>query len=171
MAIPKEKTELHSAIMDSYEKLINELSTIPIHWVHLQNLEGHSKNRFMSVHNLVSYLIGWGELVIKWNNLKDKNIAVHFPEIGYKWNELGKLAQKFYTDYESIEYAKLLIRFDTTVTDILQIIEKKTNDELYHTTWYNEWTLGRMIQLNTASPFVNAKNRLRKWKKSNLICQ
>jgi len=168
MSIPQNKEELKKAINDNYEKLENELSAVSIHLVHLKELEGHSKNSTMSVHNLVSYLIGWGELVIKWNNLKDQNIAVNFPETGFKWNELGKLAQKFYSDYESIEYPQLLIKLDTTAKEILQIIENKSNETLYHRAWYNDWTLGRMIQLNTASPFNNAKNRLRKWKKSQI---
>lgn len=85
MSIPHNKEELKKAINENYEKLVKELFTVPIHLVQLKELEGHSKNSTMSVHNLVSYLIGWGQLVIKWN-------------------DLGKLAQKFYSDYESIEY-------------------------------------------------------------------
>ena len=49
----------------------------------------------MSVSDLVAYLIGWGELVLKWNEKKEKREKVDFPETGYKWNELGKLAKKF----------------------------------------------------------------------------
>ncbi|MFD0387572.1 ClbS/DfsB family four-helix bundle protein [Tistrella bauzanensis] len=29
--------------------------------------------------------------------------------------------------------------------------------------WYKTRTLGRMIQLNTASPYRNARGRLRRW--------
>ena len=29
---------------------------------------------------------------------------------------------------------------------------KGNNDELYQKTWYEKWTLGRMIQFNTSSP-------------------
>jgi len=169
MSIPQNKEELQKAIIDNYEKLVKELTAVPIHLVHLKNLEGHSKNSTMSVHNLVSYLIGWGQLVIKWHTLKNQNIAVDFPETGFKWNELGKLAQKFYSDYESIDYDQLLTKLETTVTEILQIVEIKTNEALYQYPWCNDFTMGRMIQLNTASPFNNAKNRLRKWKKSQSL--
>ncbi|MFX4153989.1 ClbS/DfsB family four-helix bundle protein [Aliarcobacter butzleri] len=62
---------------------------------------------------------------------------VDFPETGYKWNQLGKLAQKFYEDYKI--------------------------------SWHEKWTLGRMIQFNTSSPYANAKARIRKWKKSHNI--
>ncbi|WP_207909110.1 ClbS/DfsB family four-helix bundle protein [Pedobacter sp. ok626] len=45
----------------------------------------------MSINNLLAYLIGWGELVLKWNRKKDNNEPVDFPDTGYQWNELGKL--------------------------------------------------------------------------------
>jgi len=35
--------------------------------------------------------------------------------------------------------------------------------------WYDKWTFGKMIQLNTSSPFKNAKDRIRKWKKTKQL--
>lgn len=34
--------------------------------------------------------------------------------------------------------------------------------------WYQKWTMGRMIQLNTSSPYDNARKRLRKWKRQTM---
>jgi hypothetical protein len=59
----------------------------------------------------------------------------------------------------------LLEKLDQTVKDILLIIDKKTNNELYEVTWYDKWTRGRMIQFNTSSPYNNARGRIRKWRK------
>ncbi|MDH8045884.1 colibactin self-protection protein ClbS, partial [Klebsiella pneumoniae] len=58
-------------------------------------LEGHAKGTTISVANLVSYLIGWGELVLHWHDQEAKGKTIIFPEEGFKWNELGRLAQKF----------------------------------------------------------------------------
>src|SRR4051812_385660 len=101
MAIPTNKKELKDAITTSYQKLREDLADIPAELTKSKELEGHAKNTSMSVCNLVSYLIGWGHLVLKWNKKRDRNEHVDFPETGYKWNELGKLAQKFYADYET----------------------------------------------------------------------
>ncbi len=120
----------------------------------------------MSIHNLVAYLLGWGQLVLKWNEKKNKGLQVDFPETGFKWNELGQLAQKFYKDYEKDNFTLLTNKLEQTVTEIIRLIESKTNKELYETPWYDKWTLGKMIQLNTSSPYKNAKDRIRKWKKS-----
>jgi hypothetical protein len=165
MAIPKNKEELYNAITNNYKKLTTELANIPIDLTEKKELDGHSKNTLMSINDLVAYLVGWGQLVLKWNNKKNKGLDVDFPETGFKWNELGLLAQKFYRDYEKDDFNILTRKLEKTTNEILNIIENKTNTELYEIAWYDKWTLGKMIQLNTSSPFKNAKDRIRKWKK------
>ncbi|HRB71148.1 MAG TPA: ClbS/DfsB family four-helix bundle protein [Flavobacterium sp.] len=169
MAVPTDKTALINAIQINYGKLKKELITIPVELAVIIELEGHAKGTQMSVHNLVAYLVGWGELVLKWNRKKDIGELVDFPETGYKWNELGKLAQKFYSDYEQDDWNTLLLKLDQTVDQILILIESKTNAVLYEQSWYEKWTLGRMIQFNTASPYTNARGRIRKWKKERKL--
>ena len=107
MAVPQNKEELQKAINTNFEKLKKELKTIPQELTTIQELEGHSKGTLMSINNLLAYLVGWGDLVLKWNKRKDNDESVDFPEIGYKWNELGKLAQKFYKDYKDDDFDKL----------------------------------------------------------------
>jgi hypothetical protein len=165
MAIPSSKKELQDAISVHFSKLYQELISIPEEQAYQKELEGHAQNTTMSVHNQVAYLIGWGQLVLKWNRLYDKGQEVDFPETGYKWNNLGLLAQKFYEDYATESYPALLSKLDKTVNELLQLIDHKTNAQLYETGWYNQWTLGRMIQFNTSSPYQNALKRIRKWKK------
>ncbi len=169
MAVPTNKVELQTAIEANYSKLKKELLSIPNEKTEEKSLEGHSKGTQMSICNLTAYLIGWGELVLKWIDRKDKNEAVDFPETGYKWNELGKLAQKFYEDYTNENFQSLTQKLDATVGQILALIESKTNQELYEVSWYEKWTLGRMIQFNTSSPYANARGRIRKWKKEHSL--
>ncbi|MBL3519020.1 ClbS/DfsB family four-helix bundle protein [Aliarcobacter lanthieri] len=164
MAVPTNKEELLIAINTNYIKLKKELNNIPIEKTNIKELEGHSKNTLMSINNLISYLIGWGELVLKWDRKRQNNQQVDFPETGYKWNQLGKLAQKFYEDYQYDDFNTLIIKLDKVVENILLLIQNKSNKELYEVNWYEKWTLGRMIQFNTSSPYTNAKARIRKWK-------
>ncbi len=165
MAIPENKDELLKAIADNYKKLTDELSGIPVDLAEKKELEGHSKSTLMSINNLVAYLVGWGQLVLKWHDKKSKGLDVDFPETGFKWNELGLLAQKFYRDYEDDNLKTLKTKLDKTTNKIIGLIKSKTNKELYETVWYDKWTLGKMIQFNTSSPFKNAKDRIRRWKK------
>jgi hypothetical protein len=169
MAIPQNKQQLLDAIKGNYQKLRTDLVNIDHMDATRKELEGHAKGSVMSVCNLVAYLAGWGVLVLKWNRQKDAGIPVHFPETGYKWNELGKLAQKFYNDYSTLSYTNLINKLDEVVADILLLVESKNEKQLYGIPWYDNWTLGRMIQLNTSSPYLNARNRIRSWKRTKGI--
>ena len=68
MPIPKSKTELIAAIETTFKKLYIELESISDEKAALIELEGHAKGTSMNIENLVAYLIGWGELVLKWND-------------------------------------------------------------------------------------------------------
>ncbi|KFC33547.1 ClbS/DfsB family four-helix bundle protein [Elizabethkingia anophelis] len=165
MPVHANKEELLKAIETNYSKLKKELETISVEETAVKELDGHAKGTLISIDNLLAYLIGWGELVLKWNKNRSENKPVDFPETGYKWNELGKLAQKFYADYQNDDFNTLIQKLDDTVKKITSLIQSKNNDELYGVGWYEKWTLGRMIQFNTASPYNNARGRIRKWKK------
>ena len=165
MSVPTTKAALQHAIVTEYTKLKKELALIPQEQATVQTFDGHAQGTQMSLCDLLAYLIGWGELVLQWVDHKDHHLPVDFPETGYKWNELGKLAQKFYRDYEALDYLQLQEKLDQTVDALLALIERKSNAELYEVPWYTKWTLGRMIQFNTSSPYANARGRIRKWKK------
>lgn len=169
MPIPRNKQELKEAIQVSSEQLRLEFENIPPALARKKDLEGHAKGTRMSASDLLAYLVGWGELVLKWNREKEAGHAVDFPDTGYKWNELGKLAQKFYADHASDSLSELLKKYTHMVNELLQLVERKTNKQLYSEEWYEKWTLGRMIQLNSASPYRNARARLRKWKKEKRL--
>lgn len=51
----------------------------------------------------------------------------------------------------------------------MALVEGETYATLYGAPWYEKYTLGRMIQFNTSSPYANARARLRKWKKDQGI--
>jgi len=76
------------------------------------------------------------------------------------------LTQKIYTNYEDKSYPELLSLFEGTKDKILDLIESKSNTELYVTPFYGKYPLGRMIQLNTSSPYKNARSRVRKYLKN-----
>lgn len=161
MAIPASKSELIEAINKNYASLVKKLAAVPAQKAFQPLMEGHAKGTTMSAAQLVSYLIGWGELVLSWHAQEARGSKIVFPEVGFKWNELGKLAQKFYRDYQDItDYKVLLQRLETNEHDIIKLLESLTNDDLYGSAWCENYTRGRMIQLNTSSPYKNATGRL-----------
>lgn len=169
MRVPQTKAELLLAIDKNFSKLIGYLNAIPNEMTSDDSMDGHAKGTEMSVRDLVSYLLGWNSLVVKWITFDAKGQSVDFPETGYKWNQLGLLAQKFYQDYSALSYDSLIAELQTVKNEIVQLINERTDDVLYGKPWYTKWTMGRMISLNTSSPYANANGRLRKWAKNKNI--
>ena len=167
MAVPQNRQQLLDAICTTYRKLALDLAIVPPERARDATMDGHAQGTQMSVSDLVAYLIGWNLLVLKWCEGRASGIAVDFPETGYKWNELGRLAQKFYADHDGVAYAELLDRFAQVHARIVALVERETDDTLYGAAWYKTYTMGRMIQFNTSSPYANARGRLRKWKRDN----
>ncbi len=166
MTVPQNKDELLQAIEVSFERLMKELTEMPLDLVSDPVMEGHVKGTWMSVANLLAYLVGWNELVLKWLDHDVVGEAIDFPETGFKWNELGLLAQKFYRDYQDVPYPQLIERLQSAKIRIVLLIASCDDEDLYGKPWYGKWTMGRMIQFNTSSPYDNARGRLRKWLKN-----
>ncbi|MDM5103949.1 ClbS/DfsB family four-helix bundle protein [Aeromonas salmonicida] len=79
MGIPSNKAGLLLAIDTNFGKLLKALQAVPESRVQELVMEGHSKGTSMSVANLVAYLIGWNELVIKWIERDAAGLPVDFP--------------------------------------------------------------------------------------------
>ena len=169
MSVPQNKQQLLEAIRTTYQKLAVDLGSVPPERAREATLEGHAQGTGMSAADLVAYLIGWNLLVLKWCDGKAKGLPVDFPETGFKWNELGQLAHKFYADHAGIAYDDLLQQFAQIHAHIVALVEGETDATLYGAPWYEKYTQGRMIQFNTSSPYANARARLRKWKKEQGI--
>lgn len=169
MSVPQTKVELLLAIDKNFNKLISYLDAIPIETTSERSMDGHAKGTKMSVRDLVSYLLGWNSLVVKWITSDAKGLPIDFPDTGYKWNQLGLLAQKFYSDYSELNYDSLIAELRAVKNEIVALIDERTDDVLYGKPWYTKWTMGRMISFNTSSPYANANGRLKKWARNNNI--
>ena len=167
MSVPASKADLQEAISKTFGKLMSDLARVPPELARSASLEGHSAGTMMSPADLVAYLIGWNELVLQWLDRDDRGEVVEFPETGFKWNQLGLLAQKFYADYQHLDWQELLNRLAAAKLRLDETILLRLDDELYGHLWYGKWTKGRMIQFNTSSPYANACARIRKWLKAH----
>ncbi len=99
--------------------------------------------------------------MLYWHEQEAAGREIDFPAQGFKWNELGRLAQKYYADYAHIHsWAELLTMLENNQRQLRERVETFSDDALYHQPWYGKWTRGRMIQFNSASPYKNASGRL-----------
>ncbi|MCZ4556796.1 ClbS/DfsB family four-helix bundle protein [Rhodococcus maanshanensis] len=163
MAVPQSKVELLDAIGDSYCKLTRDLERLPPELARESTLPGHAAGTMMSPADLVAYLIGWNELVLSWFEIHARGDEPSFPAPGFTWNQLGELAQKFYSDHAAESWTGLLTRFAAAEEQVIALVESMSDDELYGAPFHRRYTAGRMIQFNTSSPYTNARRRIRAW--------
>lgn len=60
-----------------------------------------------------------------------KGEQIDFPETGFKWNQLGALAQKFYADYDAVPIDQLLKELEFAKQKIVDFISAQTDEQLY----------------------------------------
>lgn len=168
MPIPSSKKELSETLTVEFKKLMDELQTIPSALTREKSIEGK-----ISVCDCLAYQIGWGRLLINWYQTGKKEQMPVLPCEGYRWNQLGALAEHFYRTHHKDSYNKLMTEFTTVYKNIQQIISENSDKELYSLGVYNwtgdKWPLGRYINVNTSSPYKSARAKIRAWKKLKKI--
>ena len=163
MAIPRDRAELLRAITEEYAKLARDLARVPESRSREASLPGHRAGTTMSPADLVAYLVGWNELVLSWHEQRERGVDPAMPAEGYGWNQLGELAERFARDRAAVSWPELLARLERAKSAIVALVERLDDGTLYGAPWYRGYTAGRMIQLNTSSPYANARRRLRAW--------
>lgn len=170
MSIATNQAELTKLMQQKFTLLMTKLRRVPAALAYQPNMPGHAKGTTMSVAQLVAYLIGWGEQVLTWHRQESRGEKIDFPARGFKWNQLGLLAQKYYGDYAHIaDYAELLNVLADNHRQLLSLVNGLDDEALYGAAWCGKYTRGRMIQFNTAAPYQNAVGRLNALFKSGVL--
>ena len=79
-----------------------------------------------------------------------------------------ELLEEIGSEYVDTPYDELLAKLDGAVTEVSSLAGCMTNDELYKIVWHNtkssgcNYTFGRIIYMNTAALFRNARARPRR---------
>lgn len=164
MPLPTSKQELLSYLQDAYEKLDNELDAVPKSMERDPQIEGD-----VSCCDVLAYQMGWAKLLLGWDRLESKGETPAMPADGYKWNELGQLAQSFYETQSSKSLDQLRAAFKHEYDAVTQWIASLSEDELFRLhqrQWAGEkWVLAKWIQVNTVAPYRSARAKIRRWKK------
>lgn len=163
MAIPASRSQLLAAIDEAYSRLERDLDGVPADRVREPVLPGHVQGTTMSPADLVAYLIGWNRQVLLWHERRAAGLPDEFPAAGVSWSELGVLARRFYGEHRDDTWTALRACLDDAKHRIVELVQAHSDEELYGSPWYGTYTLGRMISLNTSSPYRNASGRIRRW--------
>ena len=123
---------------------------------------------------MLAFCIGWMELVFSWEDEEQKGIQETPLATEWKWNDLDWLYQSFYDKYNSYSYNKLINTFNQKIENIIELINNLSDEDLFEDgkrkwakTNGKEFSVCRLVHLNTIANFKNFRGRIRKWKKKN----
>ncbi len=166
MSPPADKNQLMENIRTAHTRLYRELETIPQELTREKSMDNNH-----SPCDLVAYQIGWGRLLLSWEQREQQGLPTEMPAPGYKWNQLGLLADSFYKAHASQPLEQLLANFQALVRELEAFIGNCSHNTLFEIGqrhWAGpRWPLVKWIQVNTIAPYNSARTRLRRWKKSH----
>ena len=164
MPLPKTKQELLINLKKSYEKLDAEFDAVTTCNERMTDIEGN-----ISCCDVVAYQIGWGKLLMSWENNELNGKLVQMPCESFKWNQLGELAQHFYQQSRHLSLSQLRVDFNNVYQQLVDWITNLSTEELFtpqQRNWTGEkWSMVKWIQINTIAPYQSARTKVRRWKR------
>lgn len=125
---------------------------------------------------MISYQLGWMNLIIDWENQEQQGNIVITPTPEYKWNNLSCLYESFYREYDKYALKELCSMFIKAEKQIIELINSYTDVELFQqggrkwsSSTPSNWAIWKWIHINTVAPFKSFRTKIRKWKKLQQI--
>lgn len=159
--IAHNKTALQQAIRQNFTALQADYQQLPVEICRQPLLAGNRKGLQISVCDSLAYLIGWAAQLLCWIDDWQQGFTPTLPAPGYQWHQLGELAEHFYAQQQGRSVAELFTIYQRQIETVLELIEQFSEPQLYAGLWYRNYSLGRMIQLNTAAPMHNVRCKIR----------
>ena len=103
-----------------------------------------------TVKDIIAHLLAWQLLEMKWyqEGMDEKKPAI--PALGYTFKDAPKLNEKLYQEYKSISWDDLITKLTKTHNQLMNIVNKHTDDELSTKKKY-AWTGSTSITCYLAS--------------------
>ena len=163
------KLELIDAIKSNADLFIREYSDIKD-----EAMDTTYEEIEYSPYQMLAFCIGWMDLVLSWEEEELKGIQKTPLATEWKWNNLDWLYQSFYDKYNNYSLKDLIDDFNQKVDDIIQLVNNLSDIELFENGIRNwaktngkEFSVCRLVHLNTIANFKNFRGKIRKWKKNN----
>ena len=168
MPLPSSKEELLDKLQLAYEKLDAEFDDVTPVLEKDKQIEGN-----ISCCDVIAYQLGWGQLLLGWDSTELSGSTPDMPASGFKWNQLGELANSFYQAHNEKSLKQLRTEFKQLYNQLTEWIESLTEAELlkpHQRHWTGgKWAMVKWIQINTIAPYQSARTKVRRWKREQNV--
>jgi len=131
---PRNKAELLDSTRSERGKLENKLSGLSPEELVYPGSMGE-----WSVKDILQHLVDWEQRWIGWYEAGKRGESVVTPEVGYNWRQMGELNEKYRQKYKERQLDDVLVDFNASYEQILDMIEKIPEEEMLTLGIYS-WT-------------------------------
>ena len=164
MPRPTSKADLLAAIDKEREVLEELLGTLTPEQMVVPGVVGE-----WSVKDVLAHLIEWEQMVLGWYRAGLRGEIPELPAPGYKWNQTPQLNQMIYEKHRDRPLDEVMELFGALHQEILDVIKKLSNEELFTTgkyAWTKKNTMGTYFVSATSSHYLWARKEIRKGRKA-----
>jgi len=163
------KNPLALELILTYNKLVSFVMELPESLHKSEIIIGFDK-KIISVSNVLSYLLGWTNMVLTWYKQGKKGIIFIMPGEGFDTWNYEKITEYFYEKYRSVNRHKQCLLLKESTYKIIKIIETESQldnlDKLGVWEWCTlksgkKWPLKKWITVNSLSPYKRALSKIK----------
>jgi hypothetical protein len=156
MPRPTNKKELLELGEINFNKLLELIDSLPDEFKNKTFTHDELNDRDKTIGDVICHLHEWHLMMENWYKVGMSGKKPAIPAEGYTWINYTGLNHKIYEKYKGTELKKALTMFKKSHKDVMGIIEKHTDAELFTKKKY-EWTgttsLGAYFISSTSSHY------------------
>jgi hypothetical protein len=156
MPRPTNKNELIKLSEENFNKLLGFIGELPENIKNGIYKNDELNDRDKTVADVICHLHEWHLMMENWYKIGMAGKKPAIPAEGYTFQTLPKLNRKIWEQYKGTELKKAIAMFKKSHKDIMALIEKHNDDELFMKKKY-QWTgttsLGSYFISSTSSHY------------------
>lgn len=168
MPRPKSKQELQDLSQKNFDRLMYLVESFP-EIEQGRDFPPGTLNR--NIRDVLAHLHHWHLMMLDWYEIGMSGNKPSMPAEGYTWKTTGELNKKINLHYQSIPLDKIKDLLQESHSQVLDLIEKHTNEELFEKKrypWTGSTSLGAYVISATSSHYDWGYKLIRKGKKAKV---
>jgi len=139
MGRPTNKKELLELAEVNFNKLLAFIEELPEEYKTKSYKNNELNERDKTISDVICHLHEWHLMMLNWYKVGMSGKKPAIPAEGYTFQTLPKLNQIIWEKYKGTELKKAITMFKKSYKDVMALIEKHNDDELFTKKKYN-WT-------------------------------
>lgn len=131
--------------------------------------KGAHWQRDQNIHDVLIHLHEWHKLLIDWVTSNQKGEPRQFLKEGYNWRTYGAMNDDFRVENQASSYQEAHVQFEKSHEQVMALLLDFSTEDLFTKNvfpWVGGSTLGSYFVSSTASHYVWAIKKIKKFKKS-----